>query len=67
MEINYSFTMPESIAVISIAEFIIFMAVWILMFIDTWRQRRRYLKQRKELGMSRNEKVKWMPPKDKKL
>ncbi|HAK3332736.1 TPA: LapA family protein [Salmonella enterica] len=67
MEINYSFTIPESIAVISIAAFIIFMAVWILMFIDTWRQRRRYLKQRKELGMSRNEKVKWMPPKGKKL
>lgn len=34
MNINYSFTIPESIAVISLAALIMFLAVWVLMFFD---------------------------------
>lgn len=33
MNISYSFTIPESIAVISLAALIMFMAVWILIFL----------------------------------
>ncbi|HCM1956767.1 TPA: LapA family protein [Salmonella enterica subsp. houtenae serovar 43:z4,z23:-] len=64
MNISYSFTIPESITVISLAALIMFMAVWILMFFDTWRQRRKYSQLKKQ--MEKRE-TKWTPPQDKEL
>ncbi|HAK8628195.1 TPA: LapA family protein [Salmonella enterica] len=52
MNINYSFTIPESIAVISLAALIMFMAVWILMFFDAWRQRRKYSQLKKQMNLT---------------
>ncbi|EAA3607739.1 LapA family protein, partial [Salmonella enterica subsp. enterica] len=52
MSISYSFTIPESIAVISLAALIMFMAVWILMFFDTWRQRRKYSQLKKQMNLT---------------
>ncbi|EBM9948755.1 LapA family protein [Salmonella enterica subsp. enterica serovar Give] len=67
MNISYSFTIPESIAVILLAALIMFLAVWILMFIDTWRQKRKYLQLKKQMNSARTGKVKWTPPQGKKL
>ncbi|EKP5184600.1 LapA family protein [Salmonella enterica] len=64
MNISYSFTIPESIAVISLAALIMFLAVWILMFFDTWRQRRKYSQLKKQ--MEKRE-TKWTPPQGKEL
>ncbi|EBD1362560.1 LapA family protein [Salmonella enterica] len=58
MNINYSFTIPESIAVISLAALIMFMAVWILMFFDTWRQRRKYSQLKKQMNSNEERKTK---------
>ncbi|EAW8415782.1 LapA family protein, partial [Salmonella enterica] len=62
MNINYSFTIPESIAVISLAALIMFMAVWILMFFDTWRQRRKYSQLKKQMNLTEKRETKWTPP-----
>lgn len=67
MNISYSFTIPESIAFISLAALVMFLAVWILMFIDTWRQKRKYLQLKKQMNSARTGKVKWTPPQGKKL
>ncbi|ELL0545977.1 LapA family protein [Salmonella enterica] len=64
MNISYSFTIPESIAVISLAALIMFLAVWILMFFDTWRQRRKYSQLKKQ--MEKRE-TKWTPQQGKEL
>ncbi|EAA7277177.1 LapA family protein [Salmonella enterica] len=56
MNISYSFTIPESIAVISLAALIMFMAVWILMFFDTWRQRRKYSQLKKQMNLTEKRK-----------
>lgn len=66
MNISYSFTIPESIAVISLAALVMFLAVWILMFIDTWRQKRKY-SQLKKINSTVERKTKWTPPQDKEL
>ncbi|EAM3477949.1 LapA family protein [Salmonella enterica subsp. enterica serovar Tucson] len=67
MNINYSFTIPESIAVISLAALIMFMAVWILMFFDTWRQRRKYSQLKKQMNLTEKREAKWTPPQGKEL
>ncbi|EDV5760256.1 LapA family protein [Salmonella enterica subsp. salamae] len=67
MSISYSFTIPESIAVISLAALIMFMAVWILMFFDTWRQRRKYSQLKKQMNLTKKRETKWTPPQGKKL
>ncbi|EAW3045704.1 LapA family protein [Salmonella enterica] len=67
MNISYSFTIPESIAVISLAALIIFMAVWILMFFDTWRQSRKYSQLKKQMNLTEKRKTKWTPPQGKEL
>ncbi len=61
MNINYSFTISESIAVISLAALIMFMAVWILMFFDTWRQRRKYSQLKKQMNLTEKRETKWTP------
>lgn len=66
MNISYSFTIPESIAVISLAALVMFLAVWILMFIDTWRQKRKY-SQLKKINSTVERKTKWTPPQGKEL
>lgn len=38
MNISYSFTVPESLAVISLVALILFLAVWLLMFLDAFRK-----------------------------
>ncbi|ENG4564126.1 hypothetical protein ABT925_003948 [Salmonella enterica subsp. enterica serovar Give] len=38
MNISYSFTVPESLAVISLVALILFLAVWLLMFLDVFRK-----------------------------
>ncbi|EEH6200270.1 LapA family protein [Salmonella enterica] len=65
MNISYSFTIPESIAVISLAALIMFMAVWILMFFDTWRQRRKYSQLKKQMNLNEKRETKWTPPQGK--
>lgn len=67
MNINYSFTIPESIAVISLAALIMFLAVWILMFFDAWRQRRKYSQFKKQMNFTEKRKAKWTPPQGKEL
>lgn len=67
MNISYSFTIPESIAVISLAALIMFMAVWILMFFDTWRQRRKYSQLKKQMNLTEKRKTKWTLPQGKEL
>ncbi|EKM5283454.1 LapA family protein [Salmonella enterica] len=67
MNISYSFTIPESIAVISLAALVMFLAVWILMFIDTWRQKRKYSQLKKQINSTEERKTKWTPPQDKEL
>ncbi|EAA4438615.1 LapA family protein [Salmonella enterica subsp. salamae] len=67
MNISYSFTIPESIAVISLAALIMFMAVWILMFFDTWRQRRKYSQLKKQMNLIEKRETKWTPPQGKEL
>ncbi|EBQ4754827.1 LapA family protein [Salmonella enterica subsp. diarizonae] len=67
MNISYSFTIPESIAVISLAALIMFMAVWILMFFDTWRQRGKYSQLKKQMNLTEKRKTKWTPPQGKEL
>ncbi|EBB7360641.1 LapA family protein [Salmonella enterica subsp. enterica serovar Singapore] len=67
MNISYSFTIPESIAVISLAALIMFMAVWILMFFDTWRQRRKYSQLKKQINLTEKRETKWTPPQSKEL
>ncbi|MEA18180.1 LapA family protein [Salmonella enterica] len=67
MNINYSFTIPESIAVISLAALIMFMAVWILMFFDTWRQRRKYSQLKKQMNLTEKRETKWTPLQGKEL
>ncbi|EAZ1914983.1 LapA family protein [Salmonella enterica] len=67
MNISYSFTIPESIAVISLAALIMFMAVWILMFFDTWRQRRKYSQLKKQMNLTEKRATKWTPPQGKEL
>ncbi|EKD9193669.1 LapA family protein, partial [Salmonella enterica] len=47
-----------SIAVISLAALIMFMAVWILMFFDTWRQRRKYSQLKKQMNSTEERKTK---------
>ncbi|EBW2160892.1 LapA family protein, partial [Salmonella enterica subsp. enterica serovar Rubislaw] len=59
MNISYSFTIPESIAVISLAALIMFMAVWILIFFDTWRQRRKYSQLKKQMNLTEKRETKW--------
>ncbi|EDQ9943119.1 LapA family protein, partial [Salmonella enterica subsp. enterica serovar Gaminara] len=61
MNISYSFTIPESIAVISLAALIMFMAVWILIFFDTWRQRRKYSQLKKQMNLTEKRETKWTP------
>ncbi|EDX0905050.1 LapA family protein, partial [Salmonella enterica subsp. enterica] len=56
MNISYSFTIPESIAVISLAALVMFLAVWILMFIDTWRQKRKYSQLKKQINSTEERK-----------
>ncbi|EIE7937259.1 LapA family protein [Salmonella enterica] len=65
MNINYSFTISESIAVISLAALIMFLAVWILMFFDTWRQRRKYPQLKKQMNLTEKRETKWTPPQGK--
>ncbi|EHC0798725.1 LapA family protein [Salmonella enterica subsp. enterica serovar Newport] len=65
MNINYSFTISESIAVISLAALIMFLAVWILMFFDTWRQRRKYSQLKKQMNLTEKRETKWTPPQGK--
>ncbi|EBI3993854.1 LapA family protein [Salmonella enterica] len=67
MNISYSFTIPESIAVISLAALIMFMAVWILMFFDTWRQRRKYSQLKKQMNLTEKRETKWTSPQSKEL
>ncbi|EDZ5416578.1 LapA family protein [Salmonella enterica] len=67
MNISYSFTIPESIAVISLAALIMFMAVWILMFFDTWRQRRKYSHLKKQMYLTEKRETKRTPPQGKEL
>ncbi|EDU9491640.1 LapA family protein [Salmonella enterica subsp. enterica] len=67
MNISYSFTIPESIAVISLAALVMFMAVWILMFFDTWRQRRKYSQLKKQMNLTKKRETKWTPPQGKEL
>ncbi|EAA7902801.1 LapA family protein [Salmonella enterica] len=67
MNISYSFTIPESIAVISLAALVMFLAVWILMFIDTWRQKRKYSQLKKQINSTEERKTKWTPPQGKEL
>lgn len=38
MNISYSFTVPESLAVISLVALILFLAVWLLMLLDVFRK-----------------------------
>ncbi|EAS0854614.1 LapA family protein [Salmonella enterica] len=65
--ISYSFTIPESIAVISLAALIMFMAVWILIFFDTWRQRRKYSQLKKQMNLTEKRETKWTLPQGKEL
>ncbi|EHR8084816.1 LapA family protein [Salmonella enterica] len=67
MNINYSSTIPESIAIISLAALVMFLAVWILMFIDTWRQKRKYSQLKKQMNLTKGGKTKWTPPQGKEL
>lgn len=67
MNISYSFTIPESIAVISLATLIMFMAVWILIFFDTWRQRRKYSQLKKQMNLTEKRETKWTLPQGKEL
>lgn len=67
MNISYSFTIPESIAVISLAALIMFMAVWILIFFDTWRQRRKYSQLKKQMNLTEKRETKWTPLQGKEL
>ncbi|EAA7219143.1 LapA family protein [Salmonella enterica] len=67
MNISYSFTIPESIAVISLAALIMFMAVWILIFFDTWRQRRKYSQLKKQMNLTEKRETKWTLPQGKEL
>ncbi|EDV1037907.1 LapA family protein [Salmonella enterica subsp. enterica] len=67
MNINYSFTIPESMAVISLAALIMFLAVWVLMFFDAWRQRRKYSQLKKQMNLTEKRKTKWTPPQGKEL
>lgn len=38
MNISYSFTVPESLAVISLVALILFLSVWLLMLLDVFRK-----------------------------
>ncbi|EJZ1563891.1 hypothetical protein OHU15_001909 [Salmonella enterica] len=38
MNISYSFTIPESLAVISLVALILFLSVWLLMLLDVFRK-----------------------------
>ncbi|EMB7858449.1 LapA family protein [Salmonella enterica] len=67
MNISYSFTIPESIAVISLAALIMFMVVWILIFFDTWRQRRKYSQLKKQMNLTEKRETKWTLPQGKEL
>ncbi|EBE7431325.1 LapA family protein [Salmonella enterica] len=67
MNISYSFTIPESIAVISLAALIMFMAVWTLIFFDTWRQRRKYSQLKKQMNLTEKRETKWTLPQGKEL
>lgn len=67
MNINHSFTIPESIAVISLAALIMFLAVWILMFFDTWRQRKKHSQLKKQMNLTAKRKTKWPSPQGKEL
>ncbi|EKI3721596.1 LapA family protein [Salmonella enterica] len=67
MNISYSFTIPESIAVISLAALIMFIAVWILIFFDTWRQRRKYSQLKKQMNLTEKRETKWTLPQGKEL
>lgn len=67
MNISYSFTIPESIAVISLAALIMFMSVWILIFFDTWRQRRKYSQLKKQMNLTEKRETKWTLPQGKEL
>ncbi|HCM1918344.1 TPA: LapA family protein [Salmonella enterica subsp. salamae serovar 28:r:e,n,z15] len=64
MNISYSFTIPESLLIIVIAAAVMFLAVWILMFFDAWRQRRRYSQLKKQMTLTRTKEKKWTPPQD---
>lgn len=67
MNISYSFTIPESIAVISLAALTMLLAVWVLMFFDAWRQRRKYSQLKKQMNLTEKRETKWTPPQDKEL
>lgn len=67
MNISYSFTIPESIAVISMVALIMFLAVWILMFFDTWRQKRKHSQLKKQINSTKEGKAKWTPPQGREL
>lgn len=67
MNINYSFTIPESIAVISLAALIMFLAVWVLMLFDAWRQRRKYSQLKKQMNLTEKRETKCTPPQGKEL
>ncbi|HGP1731583.1 TPA: LapA family protein [Salmonella enterica] len=54
-------------SLISLAALIMFMAVWILMFFDTWRQRRKYSQLKKQMNLTEKRKTKWTPPQGKEL
>ncbi|ECF0872638.1 LapA family protein, partial [Salmonella enterica subsp. enterica serovar Newport] len=51
----------------SLAALIMFMAVWILMFFDAWRQRRKYSQLKKQMNLTEKRKTKWTPPQGKEL
>ncbi|EPD3104777.1 LapA family protein [Salmonella enterica] len=65
MNINYSFTISESITVISLAALIMFLAVWILISFDAWRQRRKYSQLKKQMNLTEKRETKWTPPQGK--
>ncbi|EAP4729215.1 hypothetical protein EGD47_07070 [Salmonella enterica] len=50
MNISYSFTVPESLAVISLVALILFLAVWLLMFLDVFRKILARHRQKKTRG-----------------
>lgn len=67
MNISYSFTIPESLLIIVIAAAVMFLAVWVLMFFDAWRQRRWYSQLKKQMSLTEKRKTKWTPPQGKEL
>lgn len=67
MNIHYSVTVPESVAVVLLIAFAMFFAVWVLSVLELWQQRKRINEMRDEINSSNKRRIKWTPPQGKEL